>query len=419
MLNAPRLSNAAPRIVLGITGGVAAYKSAELARLLTKAGIEVQVVLTPGGARFITALTLQAISGREVFSDPWDTRIANNMAHIELSRGASAILVAPASADFLAKLANGLADDLLSALCLARQPQCRLVVAPAMNREMWEAAATQRNVRTILSDGVHLIGPEEGDQACGEIGPGRMTDPPAICARILDLIGLYGERAPTSAGGRGRLRALVTAGPTYEPIDAVRGITNRSSGRMGYAIVESLLRRRIDVTLVSGPTHLPAPSGAKLVPIVTAEQLFQAVKRELAGVDLFFSVAAVADYTPAAPRKEKLKKTSSRLQLDLMPTTDVLAWVASQEGAPFCIGFAAESANIAEYASKKRQHKKIPLIVANDANLAIGAEQNEALLIDDSGVHKLETASKAVIAEKIVDHALRLYQATRSSSNLA
>ncbi|MEQ1517901.1 MAG: bifunctional phosphopantothenoylcysteine decarboxylase/phosphopantothenate--cysteine ligase CoaBC [Usitatibacteraceae bacterium] len=390
----------APRVVLGITGGVAAYKSAELTRLLIKAGIEVQVVMTDAGTRFITPLTMQALSGQPVFIDAWDNRIDNNMAHIELSRDADAILIAPASADFLAKLANGLANDLLSTLVLARRSTCSLFVAPAMNREMWENPATQRNVARVIADGVNVLGPEPGDQACGETGMGRMAEPELLLAAI------QGHLAPKSLTG---IRALVTAGPTFEPIDPVRGITNSSSGKMGYAIAQALLDAGAVVTLVSGPTSVPAPAVAKMVKIRTASQMFDAVSSNLGGVELFFSVAAVSDYTPAAALPQKMKKSTEKLSLELVPTTDILAWVAARKQPPFCVGFAAESENVVEYARKKREKKKIPMIVANLATSAIGADDNEVTILDVTGERALPRASKAVIARAIVDHATTLY----------
>ena len=273
------------RVVLGITGGVAAYKSAELTRLLKKAGIDVQVVMTEAGTKFITPVTMQALSGNPVFIDAWDDRIDNNMAHIELSRSADAILVAPASADFLAKLANGIANDLLSTLVLARQPTCALLVAPAMNREMWENPATRRNIARLIADGVIVLGPDRGDQACGETGMGRMLEPAALLAAVQNL------SVPKTLAGK---HALVTAGPTFEPIDPVRGITNSSSGKMGYAIAQALIDAGASVTLVSGPTTISEPFCEKIVRVTTASQMFDAVKAYLDDVDVFFSVAAVA-----------------------------------------------------------------------------------------------------------------------------
>ena len=390
------------RVVLGITGGIAAYKSAELTRLLKKAGIDVQVVMTEAGAKFITPVTMQALSGNPVFVDVWDSRIDNNMAHIELSRAVDAILVAPASADFLAKLANGLANDLLSTLVIARQPTCPLLVAPAMNREMWENPATQRNIARLLADGVTVLGPEQGDQACGETGMGRMLEPEDLLAALERM------NAPTLLLGK---HALVTAGPTYEAIDPVRGITNSSSGKMGYAVAEALIDAGARVTLVSGPTAIAAPRNAKLIQIKSASQMLDAVIANLSDVDLFFSVAAVADYTPALPHSQKLKKASEKLTIELVPTVDILATVAAQKSPPFCVGFAAESENVVEYARKKRENKKIPMIVANLATAAIGANDNEVTIIDDQGEHVVPRAPKPEIARIIVEHAARLFAA--------
>ncbi len=387
------------RVVLGITGGIAAYKSAELTRLLRKANIEVQVVMTEAGAKFITPVTMQALSGNPVFIDAWDNRIANNMAHIELSRAADAILVAPASADFIAKLASGFANDLLSTLVLARQPTCTLLVAPAMNREMWENHATQRNIARLLADGVTILGPDLGEQACGETGMGRMLEPSALLDAIL---------APSSSGALSGKHALVTAGPTFEPIDPVRGITNSSSGKMGYAIVEALTAAGANVTLISGPTAIALPTCKKFLRVGTASQMLEAVKANLAGVDMFFSVAAVADYTPAAPQTHKIKKSDANLSIEMVPTVDILAWVAAINEPPFCVGFAAESDNVVEYAVKKRKNKRILLIIANLATTAIGADENEITLIDDAGEHPVPRAPKSAIAKIIVEHAARL-----------
>ena len=390
----------AKRIVLGITGGIAAYKSAELTRLLKQRGIDVQVVMTKAGTRFITPVTLQALSGNAVYVDAWDNRVANNMAHIEISRSADAILIAPASADFLAKLANGLANDLLSTLCIARQPTCPLLVAPAMNREMWENPATRRNISRLRADGVHIVGPASGEQACGETGMGRMLEPESLVAAIA------AHFAPKPLVSR---RALVTAGPTFEPIDPVRGITNRSSGKMGYAIATALAEAGASVVLISGPTGIDPPYGVKLIDVQTASQMLEAVSANLGDVDLFFSVAAVADYTPSSPRLQKMKKSSSNMSLELVSTTDILAWVAQQPNAPFCVGFAAESENIIENARKKRENKKIPMIVANLATSAIGADTNEVTILDGKGEHRIARASKGVIAQAIVAHATRLF----------
>jgi phosphopantothenoylcysteine decarboxylase/phosphopantothenate--cysteine ligase len=394
----------AKRVVLGVTGGIATYKAAELTRLLKKSGTDVQVVMTDAAARFITPITMQALSGNPVFTDAWDDRIANNMAHIELSRDADAILIAPATADFLAKLANGLANDLLSTLCIARQPTCPLLVAPAMNREMWENPATQRNIGQLVADGITILGPDTGDQACGETGMGRMLEANALFAALTDQVLLTSSPGPLTGK-----RALVTAGPTFEPIDPVRGITNASSGKMGYAIAEALKDAGAEVLLVSGPTALAPPRGVKTIAIQTSSQMLAEVKANLADLDLFFAVAAVADYTPATAQTQKIKKSAEKMSIDLVPTVDILAWVTSQTEPPFCVGFAAESENVVEYARKKREKKQIPMIVANSAVEAIGADFNAVTILDASGDHPLPKASKSEIARQIVAHAAQLY----------
>lgn len=393
------------RIVLGITGGIAAYKSAELTRALKKSGMDVQVVMTDAACKFITAATLQALSGKPVFTDLWDESIANGMAHIELSRETDAILIAPASADFIAKLANGLCNDLLSTLCIARNATaCPLLLAPAMNREMWENPATQRNVARLIADGVIVLGPDSGDQACGETGMGRMLEPEALLANV-EIFFAAQNRLKSLTG----VNALVTAGPTFEAIDPVRGITNSSSGKMGYAIAEALRDAGASVTLISGPTSLPTPSGMEIVHVKAASQMLDAVMRKIAEVNLFFAVAAVADYTPAAPQPKKMKKLAASLTIEVVPTVDILATVAQLPTPPFCVGFAAESENVVEYARKKRENKRIPVIIANLATEAIGSDDNQVTLIDDAGEHQMAKASKARIAEQIVSHVANLY----------
>ncbi len=396
-------------MVLGITGGVAAYKSAELTRTLKKSGIDVQVVMTEAATEFITPVTLQALSGQKVYTDLWDSDIPNNMAHIELSRGADVILVAPATADFMAKLANGLCNDLLSTLCIARNAAaCPLMLAPAMNREMWEAPATQRNVARLRADGVIILGPDSGYQACGETGLGRMLEPTALGQAVesfyaeLDAI----QSTPKLLAGK---KVLLTAGPTVEPIDPVRAITNGSSGKMGYAIAIALQKLGADVTLISGPTGLAVPVGVKIEKVKTASQMLEAVNANLSDVELFFAVAAVADYTPAVPKSQKMKKTTNSLTISLVPTVDILASVASRPSPPFCVGFAAETENVVDYARKKREKKRIPMIVANLASSAIGADDNEVTIIDGQGEHAIPRGSKASIAESIVLHAAKLY----------
>jgi phosphopantothenoylcysteine decarboxylase/phosphopantothenate--cysteine ligase len=395
------------RILLGVTGGIAAYKAAELVRALRLNNVEVQVAMTGAATKFVGTATFQALSGRPVATDLWDASFANSMAHIELTRGVDAVLIAPASADFLAKLAWGIADDLLSTTCLARN--CPLLVAPAMNREMWDNAATQRNVATLRADGIAILGPAAGDQACGETGMGRMVEPEDLLREVLAFL------APKRLAGK---RVLVTAGPTFEAIDTVRGITNQSSGKMGYALAEAAAMLGADVTLVSGPTSLAPPANTHFVYVTSAAEMLNAVNANAASADLFFSVAAVADYTPEAPSGRKIKKSGEPLQIKLKPTVDILAQVAKIPGGPFCVGFAAESENLAEYAQAKRKRKGIPMIVANLVQHAIGREENEVTIYDDAGAHPLARAPKSRIAHAILEHALRLYDAQRPGANV-
>jgi phosphopantothenoylcysteine decarboxylase/phosphopantothenate--cysteine ligase len=395
-VNAP----AARRILLGLTGGVAAYKAAELTRLLVKGGHDVQVAMSGAAARFITPVTMQALSGKPVATDLWDPSVPNAMGHIELSRDRELIVVAPCSADFLAKLATGLADDLLSTLCLARE--CPLLVAPAMNRQMWDHPATRRNVARLREDGVRMVGPASGDQACGETGMGRMAEPDEILAAILAVF------APRLLDG---LEVLVTAGPTFEPIDAVRGITNRSSGRMGYAVAQAALEAGAKVTIVSGPTALQPPAGARVVPVTTAAQMLDAVEAEVARTQIFVAVAAVADYRVAQPSERKIKKGNQAMTLELVPTVDILARVASRPAPPFCVGFAAESHDLDAFAEDKRKRKKLPLLAGNVAQAAIGAQESEIVLYDDAGRHPLPRAPKLEQARALMAHIARLYAA--------
>jgi len=388
------------QVVLGITGGIAAYKAAELTRELQRKGIDVQVVMTKAAGSLVAPATFQALSGNPVFSDLWDPRIADNMGHIELSRGKDAIVVAPASADFIAKIANGMADDLLSTLCLARE--CPLLVAPAMNRQMWDNTATRRNVERLLRDGVTILGPASGDQACGEVGLGRMLEPQEIAEALLMQL------SPRLLRG---VRVLITAGPTFEPIDAVRGITNRSSGKMGYAVARAALDAGAKVSLISGPVSLPAPSGAEIAHVETAARMFDAVKRQVGRADIYIGVAAVADYRVDKPRTHKIKKTDERqLLLRLVPNPDILGWVAGRPKPPFCVGFAAESRNLDAYADAKRRRKKVEMMVANLAQDAIGSDDNEVTVLDDQGKHRFERAPKDVIARQLVAHIAQLYR---------
>jgi phosphopantothenoylcysteine decarboxylase / phosphopantothenate---cysteine ligase len=390
------------RIVLGVTGGIAAYKAAELVRLFVKDGTAVQVVMTEAACGFITPVTMQALSGRPVFTDMWDGRIADNMAHIELSRGADAIVVVPATADFLAKVANGLADDLLSTLCIARE--CTLLAAPAMNRQMWQNKASQRNVKQLAADGVVILGPASGDQACGEVGLGRMLEAQQIYDAVTSFL------QPKLLSGK---HVLITAGPTFEAIDPVRGITNRSSGKMGYSIARAALDAGAQVTLVSGPVALEAPLSARVEHVESAGQMFEAVKKHAKAADIFIAVAAVADYHVAKTSKQKIKRTDADLNLTLVPNPDILAWVAALPKPPYCVGFAAESQKLHEFADAKRRRKKVPLMVANLAQDAIGADDNEITLLDDAGTHTLPRASKPEIARQLVAYIAKLYQAKK------
>ena len=398
----------AKRIVLGLTGGIAAYKAAELARLLIKQGVEVQVAMTEAACHFITPATMQALTGRPVLVNQWDAT-ANGMAHIDTSRGADAIVIAPATADFIAKLAQGLADDLLSTLCLARD--CPLLVAPAMNRQMWANAATQRNVSQLIDDGVHVLGPASGVQACGEEGMGRMLEAEELAREIVTFL-QADLRVRSPAERLQGVKILITSGPTYEAIDAVRGITNRSSGKMGYAVTQAALELGAEVTLVSGPTSLGKLSGAKVVDVTSAAEMFEAVKQRAEDTDIFIGVAAVADYRVAQPSEQKIKKSAGTLTLELIPNPDILAYVADLPKPPFCVGFAAESENLREYATTKRKAKKIPLLAANLAQQAIGSDENELILFDDAGEHVLPHSDKLTQARALLQHIIRLRKKT-------
>lgn len=379
------------KILLGVTGGIAAYKAAELTRLLQKQGATVRVAMTEAATHFVGAVTFQALSGQPVFTDQWDARMANNMAHIDLSREADAVLVAPASADFLAKVAHGQADDLLTTLVLARD--CPLLVAPAMNRQMWENPATQRNAATLAADGITLLGPACGDQACGEVGAGRMLEPAEI---VEDLIAFF--QAKPLAGKR----VLLTAGPTFEALDPVRGITNLSTGKMGYALARACAQAGAAVTLVSGPTGLACPRGVLRVEVSAALEMQREVLARAGESDVFIGVAAVADYRPAAPSAQKIKKNAAAMTVELVKNPDILAEVAALPRPPFCVGFAAESHDLATYAEGKRINKKLPLVVGNLISDGFGGEDNTVVLFDAAGAHPLATASKTEVARSIV-----------------
>ena len=388
------------RLLLGITGGVAAYKAAELARLLTQDGIDVQTVMTQSACHFVGPVTFQSLTGNPVYTDLWETNAAHNMAHINLSRHVDMILVAPASADFIARLASGRADDLLATLCLARD--CPLMIAPAMNRQMWENPATQRNLSLLQHDGVKIIGPASGEQACGETGMGRMLEASELAETVratFQTDNLLQDK-----------NILVTAGPTFEAIDAVRGITNSSSGKMGYAIAQAAMEAGAKVTLVSGPTCLVPPTVNKLIPVVSAMDMLHAVQAEISQTDIFISVAAVADYRVAQVSQQKIKKLDNKLSIELIPNPDILMTVVNLPKPPFCVGFAAETENLEKNAEIKRRKKNLPLLVANLAQDAIGADESELILLDDAGKHVLPKAPKMEQARHLIRHISLLYK---------
>ena len=394
-------------IVLGLTGGVACYKSAELCRLLVKEGATVQVVMTEAAEHFITPVTMQALSGRPVYGSQWDARAPNNMAHINLGREADAILIAPCSADFIARLVQGRADELLSLMCLARpQAQVPLLLAPAMNREMWAHPATQRNLAQVAQDGAVVLGVGNGDQACGETGNGRMLEPTELLEELLAFF------APKLLAGQ---RVLVTAGPTFEAIDPVRGITNHSSGKMGFAIARAAREAGAEVTLVAGPVHLPTPRGVRRTNVQSAQNMLQAVVQHAQEATIFIATAAVADWRPAAQSVQKIKKDGSgdAPALAFVENPDILATVAQSPhaltGDLFCVGFAAESEDLLQHASAKRLRKGVPLLVGNIGPATFGQDDNALLLIDANGHRELPRASKRLLAQQLVaDIAARL-----------
>lgn len=391
-------------VLLGVTGGIAAYKTAELARLLVKDGLRVQVAMTEAATRFVTPLTFQALSGRPVLTRWEEGGNGGGMAHIDAARAADLVLVAPASADFLAKVALGLADDLLSALCLARG-STPLALAPAMNREMWANPATQRNVAQLKHDGVIILGPATGAQACGETGPGRMLEPDELLRAAVALL---------RPGPWANRRVLVTAGPTFEALDPVRGLTNLSSGKMGYAVARAAREAGANVSLVSGPTCLESPPAMEHIAVRSAAEMRAAVLARVPQTDIFIAVAAVADYRPAQTALVKLKKADAPLHLDLLPTADILAEVAARPDAPFCVGFAAETDNLAEAAEAKRRRKKLPLLVGNLAQDTLGQDDAEVVFFDDRGMHPQPRADKLTQARRLVEHIQELMTATKT-----
>ena len=383
------------RIVLGLTGGVACYKAAELTRALMRAGATVQVVMTDAATHFITPVTMQALSGLPVYIDQWDARIANNMAHIDLTRNADAIVIAPCSADFISKLAHGVCNDLLSTLCLARPALLPLLIAPAMNVEMWQNPATRRNMRQLYEDGVQVMGPDAGEQACGEIGMGRMMEPTLILEEIIAAF------QPKSLHGK---KVLITAGPTFEPIDPVRGITNLSSGKMGYALARAAHEAGADVTLVSGPTALLNPSGVHRINVQTAQQMFDVVMSRVGGQDVFIAVAAVADWRVVNASAQKIKKSVVGALSDLIfeANPDILASVAALPNAPYCVGFAAESEQLLKFGKAKRARKGIPLLVGNIGHHTFGQDENELIIFDAAGETHLPRADKQTLSRQLI-----------------
>lgn len=386
---------AGKKIVLGLTGGVACYKAAELTRALTKAGALVQVVMTDAATHFITPVTMQALSGNPVVTDQWDARVSNNMPHIDLTRDADAIVIAPCSADFIFKLAHGACDDLLSTLCVARPDTLRLLVAPAMNVEMWQNPATKRNVAQLKADRIAVLGPDAGEQACGETGMGRMLEPEQLLEEIIACF------QPNLLVGKS---VMITAGPTFEPIDPVRGITNLSSGKMGYAIARAAREAGADVTLISGPTALAAPYGVHRINVQTAEQMHDVVMSRVSTQDVFIAVAAVADWRVKNVSAQKLKKGADGKapELEFEQNTDILAAVSALEKHPYCVGFAAESENLQEYGEAKRKKKNIPLLVGNIGHQTFGQDQNELVLFDEQGHKLLPLADKQKLARQLI-----------------
>jgi len=389
-------------ILLAMSGGIAAFKVAELARLLIQDGASVQVAMSEAATQFMTPVTMQALTGQPVYTNQWDARIPNNMAHIELSRKADLILVAPASADMMAKISLGLADDLISVLCLARE--CPLIVVPAMNKQMWENAATQENIQKLKSNGVGILGPTSGTQACGENGMGRMLEAKEIFAGVVSFF------QPKLLTGK---KVLITAGPTYEAIDPVRGITNKSSGKMGFAIAQAAIESGAKVTLIAGPCHLDTPleftGSVNRINVTSAQEMSNAVMQEL-DADVFFAVAAVADWTIENAATQKIKKDGSNKaspELNFKLNPDILAEVSRKAQAtqkPFCVGFAAETNDLENHAKEKRVKKNIPLLVANLGPSTFGLDDNELLLVEESGTSKMPRANKLTLARQLINH---------------
>jgi phosphopantothenoylcysteine decarboxylase/phosphopantothenate--cysteine ligase len=389
------------KIVLGISGGIAAYKTPELARQLMQEGASVQVVMTEAATQFVTPITMQALTGNPIFTSQWDSSVSNNMAHIELSRSADAIVIAPASADLMAKLSLGLADDLLSTLCLARD--CSLLLAPAMNKQMWEHAATQRSVERLNKDGIALLGPASGFQACGEVGMGRMLEPSEIAEQV---IAFFQKKSLTGK------KVLITAGPTFEAIDPVRGITNHSSGKMGFAIARAAVEAGAQVHLIAGPCDLTTPleaTGNITRSNVRSAKEMHTATLNASDCDIFFAVAAVADWGIAKPSKEKIKRQGKDApSIEFIANPDILLDVAKTvktkggKPYPYCVGFAAESTNLEKHAQEKRQRKGIPMVVGNIGPETFGSDLNQLLVIDESGSKKIAQAEKLHLARQLI-----------------
>jgi len=396
------------RILLGLTGGIAAYKSADLARRLRDAGAEVRVIMTEAAKTFITPLTMQAVSGHPVSQHQLEPETENGMDHIELARWADAILVAPATANFIARLAQGRADDLLSTVCLATEAP--VAVAPAMNQQMWMNAATQRNINTLEQNRIRCFGPASGDQACGETGDGRMLEPSELVDATSQLF---------ETGILAGLKVVITAGPTWEALDPVRGLSNRSSGKMGYAIAQACIEAGAKTILVSGRTSLPPPERAQTVSVTSAQEMLDAVNKHIDNANIFIAAAAVADYRPVDPALQKIKKTSERLTLELVKNPDILAEVAARKIVPYIVGFAAETNDLKAHAQEKLHKKNIDLIAANlvSEDRGFDAEDNELLLIDRHNEISLERQSKIRLARLLVQHVSEKYHAKNTIKN--
>ena len=397
------------QVLVGVTGGIAAYKTPDLVRRLKERGARVRVVMSQAANEFVTPLTLQAVSGHPVFQHLLDAEAESGMGHIELARWADTVLVAPATAHFIAKMAHGQADDLLSTLILATTAP--VFVAPAMNQQMWQHAATQKNLQILIDRGITVLGPGAGNQACGEVGPGRMLEPAQIAQQVV------GDPIPQSLAGS---RLLMTAGPTWEAIDPVRGITNHSSGRMGYALAEAARDSGATVTLVSGPVHLATPEGVERIDVVSAQQMMEAVAARLSTTEIFIAVAAVADYRPASPAEHKVKKNHEVMSIELVRNPDILATVAAHSRHIFTMGFAAETENMLENAYHKLRAKRVDMVAANlvtGDNRVFGSTQNAVTLISADGETVIDRMDKQALALEIIRHLGTAYERKNRSIN--